>query len=174
MEFKFETAYNQETVTAMAKILRKTVRKKKSRRSHIFGSIILICAILLTLPRGGEEFILNFKTILTWLVCVILLLTLVFEDKINGYIARKRMLPGLDKAVATFYPEYYCSETPVGKSEFKYDNIILLVEAEAYFVFVFSQSHAQIYDKKSISGGTMEEFRGFITEVTGKEILNEK
>ena len=44
MEFKFETAYNQEAITIMAKALRKTVRRKRSRRSHIFGVIVVIFA----------------------------------------------------------------------------------------------------------------------------------
>lgn len=172
MEFKFETAYNKESVTAMAKALRKTVRGKKSRRSHIFGVIVAICAILLTLPLGDKEFVLDFRTIVTWLVSVILILALVFEDKMNGYIAIKRMLPGLDKSVVTFNEDGYLSETPVGKSEFKYDNILMLAETAKYFVFVFSKSHAQIYDKSGISGGTMDEFREFIKGVTGKEIQN--
>ena len=170
MEFKFETVYNKESVTAMAKALRKTVRGKKSRKSHIYGIVVVICAILLTLPLGDKEFVLNFKTIITWLASAILLFALVFEDKLNGYIAIKRMLPGLDKSVVIFKEEGYLSETPVGKSEFKYDNILTLAETEKYFVFVFSISHAQIYDKASISGGTMDEFREFIKGVTGKEI----
>lgn len=35
MGIQFETDYNMETLTAMAKSLRKTVRKKRSRRVHI-------------------------------------------------------------------------------------------------------------------------------------------
>lgn len=170
MEFKFETAYNQEAITIMAKALRKTVRKKHSRRSHIFGIIVVIFAVLLTLPLGDKEFVLNFKTIITWLVSAVLLFVLLFEDKINGYIARKRMLPGLTKSFVTFRADSYYSETEVGNSEFKYNNIISLAETADYFVFIFSQSHAQVYDKKSISGGTLEEFCEFIQGVTGTEI----
>ena len=170
MEFKFETAYNQEAITNMAKAIRKTVRKKRSRRSHTFGLIVVILAVLLTLPLGGKEFVLDFKTIITWLVAAILIFVLLFEDKLNGYIARKRMLPGLGKANVTFHEDSYCSETEIGTSEFKYNNIIMLAETADYFVFVFSQSHAQVYDKKSISGGTIEEFREFIKGVTEKEI----
>ena len=172
MEFKFETAYNQEAITVMAKALRKTVRKKRSHRSHIFGVLVIILALLLTLPLGGKAFVLDFKTIITWLVAAILCFTLIFEDKINGYVARKRMLPGLEKAIVTFNEEGYRSETELGSSEFKYGSIMLLAETADYFVFVFSQSHAQVYDKKSIVGGTIEEFRAFIQNATGKEIQN--
>jgi len=170
MEFKCETAYNQEAVTAMAKAIRKTARKKKSRRSHIFGVIIIIFAILLTLPLGEKEFILNFRTVFTWFVAAVLFFTLIFEDQINGYVARKRMLPGLEKASVIFTEDGYRSETEIGSSEFKYSTVMLLAETADYLVFVFSQSHAQVYDKNSITGGTMEEFREFLKKVTGKEI----
>ena len=156
----------------MAKAIRQTVRKKRSRRSHIFGVTVIILAILLTLPLGEKEFVPDFKTIITWLVAAILFFTLIFEDKINGYVARKRMLPGLDKATVTFNAGGYRSETEIGSSEFKYSTILLLAETVDYFVFVFSQSHAQVYNKKSITGGTIEEFREFIKNATGKEIQN--
>lgn len=170
MEFRFETAYNQKAITTMAKAIRKTARRTRSRRSHVFGVIVMILAVLLTLPFGDKEFALDFKTVITWGVAAVLLFTLIFEDKINGYIARKRMLPGLDRATVTFREEGYHSETEIGSSDFKYDTIMLLAETEDYFVFVFSQSHAQVYNKKTIEGGTVEEFRKFITSVTGKTI----
>ena len=47
MEFQFETRYDQKGLTAMARALRKTIRKKSSRRSHIFGWCIVALAILL-------------------------------------------------------------------------------------------------------------------------------
>ena len=172
MGFQFETAYDQEAVTIMAKAIRKTARKKRSRRSHIFGIIVIIFALLLTVPSDNQEFVLDFKTIITWLVAAILAFTLIFEDKINGYIARKRMLPGLEKATVSFNADGYHSEIEIGSSDFKYSSIMLIAETVDYFVFVFSQSHAQIYSKKSITGGTVEEFREFITNVTGKEIQN--
>ncbi|MBR3841174.1 MAG: YcxB family protein [Erysipelotrichales bacterium] len=172
MSFKFETAYNQEAVTIMAKALRKTIRKKHSTRSHILGVIVAVIAILLTLPIGDKEFTLNFKTIITWLAALVIVGALVFEDRLNGYIARKRMLPGLAKSSVTFSEDSYYSETALGNSEFKYTNIIMLVESSDYFIFIFSPNHAQIYNKNSITGGTMEEFREFIKGVTKLEIHN--
>lgn len=170
MEFKFETAYDQDAVTIMAKALRMSIRKKHSRRSHIFGWIIVLLSIALILPIGDKEFVLDFKTIITILASAAIIIALLFEDKINGYVARKRMLPGLEKSIVTFYEDYYFSETDIGKSEFKYNNILMIVETNDYFVFIFSPSHAQVYNKKSISGGTFEEFRSFIEEITEKEI----
>ena len=169
MEFRCETAYNQEAITIMAKAIRKTARRKRSKRSHIGGVIVILFAILLTLPLGDKDFVLDFRTIITWLVAAILFFTLIFEDKINGYVARKRMLPGLVKSIVTFKEDGYHSETEVGSSDFKYSTIALLAETKDYFVFVFSQSHVQIYSKKSITGGTVDEFRQFIVNVTGKE-----
>ena len=59
MEFIFETNYDQKGITVMAKALRKTIRKKRSKRSHIFGIIIIICAILLSIPDKNEEFVIT-------------------------------------------------------------------------------------------------------------------
>ncbi len=170
MEFKCETVYNQEAATIMAKAIRKTVRKKKSRCSHIFAVIVVLLALLLTLPLGNKAFVIDFRMIVTWMIAAILLFTLIFEDKINGYIARKRMLPGLEKATVTFHREGYHSETELGSSEFKYNTIALLAETDHFFVFIFSQSHAQVYSKNGITGGTIDEFREFLENVTGREI----
>ena len=46
MGIQFETDYNMETLTAMAKGLRKTVRKKRSRRVHIFAAVVLVLGLL--------------------------------------------------------------------------------------------------------------------------------
>ena len=170
MEFIIETNYDQKGITTMAKALRKTIRKKRSKRSHIFGIIIILCAIMLSLPEKGEAFVITGSLVVTWIAVVVMIVTLLFEDKLNGYIARKRMLPGMDKALVTFKEESYLSETAVGKTEFYYNNINTIAETDEYFVFIFNQNHAQIYDKKGIKAGTIESFRGFISEKTGKEI----
>ena len=56
MGIQFETDYNMETLTAMAKGLRKTVRRKRSRRVHIFAAVVLVLGILTILAAvaGGE------------------------------------------------------------------------------------------------------------------------
>ena len=174
MEFVFETTYNQKALTAMAKGVRKTARKKRTKRSHIFGWIVIALAILLTLAdiKNGFEFTAN--RIITLLAALIILIVLLFEDKINGYVARKRMLPGTEKSKVTFTEEGFYSETEAGKSEWNYDRILILAETKDYFIFVFSSSHAQVYDKNNLSGGTAQEFRKFICERTGKTMTTLK
>ena len=46
-----------------------------------------------------------------------------------------------------------------------------MVELPEYFVFLFDKNHAQIYTKAGMTGGSPEEFRAFLAEKTGKEIL---
>lgn len=174
MEFTFETTYDQKAVTAMAKTLRKTIRKRRSRRAHIFGWIVIALALLFTLPLGKNEFTFDIRTVITWLAGTIILMVLLFEDSINGYIARKRMLAGTGQSTTIFQGETFTTTTEIGKTEFIYDKINLLAETGSYFVFVYDKSHAQVYDKSRLSGGTAEEFRKFITEKTGKAITKTK
>ena len=170
MEFIFDTEYDQKGLTAMARALRKTVRKKKSRRSHIYSILIICAGIMLSLPGENEIFEITSSFVFTWIAIIIMVLVLIFEDRLNGYIAKKRMLPGMNKTLVTFGEESYISETAVGKSEFYYANIDTVAETEEYIILIFSKMHAQIYNKNGITKGTTEEFKQFITQKTGKEI----
>lgn len=97
-------------------------------------------------------------------------LSLVFEERLNGFIAQKRMAPGSDVARAVFTEEGYRSSAKLGSTEWSYENILALAETQRYFVFVFSQNHAQLYNKQNLAGGTPEEFAAFSSEKTGKDI----
>ncbi len=165
MEFRFETQYTAKTMAVMARALRKTIRKKRSRRSHIFGWVVFALGVLLVLVNG---FALSFRTVITLAAAVVILFALLFEDRINGYVASKQLLPGMEKAVTVFSEGGFTSTTDVGTTEWKYDKIAMLAETADFFVFIFSASHAQLYDKQHLQGGTAEEFRHFIEQQTGK------
>ena len=83
MEFTFETKYTAKTMASMAKALRKTIRKKHSRCSHIFGWVAVALGVLLAISNG---FMLDFRTVATLIAVLVILIALVFEDKINGYV----------------------------------------------------------------------------------------
>ena len=166
MEFTFETSYDLKALTAMARGLRKTLRKKKSRRSHILVPIVIALAILLVVYSGTFDL----RAIITILAALVMLLALIFEDPLNGFFAKKRILPGTEIATSRFRADTYVSETAIGKTEFHYEPIAALAETKDYFIFLFNSNHAQVYDKRTLSGGSMDEFRSFIQAKTQKSI----
>ena len=167
MAFTFETRYDTKALSVMARALRKTVRKKRSRRSHILGWIVIVLALLLVLADG---FALDASTIITSLAALSLLLVFLFEDRLNGAVAKKRLLPGTEKAVTVFSEDNFVSTTDVGKTEWNYDMILAVAETPDFFVFIFSKNHGQVYDKRSLQGGTADDFRRFIEAAAGKPV----
>ena len=79
------------------------------------------------------------------MVVLAIIIALLFEDQLNGYLAGKRMLPGTKSAIT-----------------------------KDYFAFVFGQNHAQVFEKNSLVGGTIDGFRAFIKDKTGKQIQQVK
>lgn len=169
MEFTFTTEYDHRTLTVLARSLRKTTRAGRSRITHILGWAVVVLGFLLTLPWGGLAFFhIGIREVVTWLALLFVLTVLLWEDHINGWLAAKRMMPGLHSSTVTFYPEHYHSVTEVGESDFHYENITALAESEDYFILIFGKNHAQLYDKASLSGGSTADFSSFIREKTGK------
>ena len=84
MKYTFETLYNQEALTIMAKCLRKTVRRKKSKRSHFFGWIVVILAVILSVASDAESFAIDFKKVITWATALAIVVSFIFEDWLNG------------------------------------------------------------------------------------------
>lgn len=174
MEFRFETKYDQKGLTAMARALRRTLRKKRSRRSHIFGWCVVVLAILLIAVQRMLEEPWAFQDTLNLGVGVVLIAILFTEDQVNAFFAKKKMLPGTSSAKSVFTEEGYTSATEAAVTEFRYETVQQVCETADYFVLLLGRQHGQIYDKASLSGGTAEEFRTFITEKTGKPIVSIK
>ena len=157
--FSFETDYDMNTFISMARALRMTVRKKHSKRSHILG----LAAVFL----GVASIILWGPKLLTIAAIAVIILALIFEDRLNARIAMKHMLKGMEKVRSDFYEDRYVSATDIGTTEWHYDKIKAIAEDKDYFIFLFSESHTQAYDKRKMSGGSQDDFRGFIEEKTG-------
>lgn len=165
MEFTFKTECNEKALTVMAKALRKTVRKKKSRRTHILGWTLTVIGVMMMLT--GET---GLYRGINAAAVIVMCLGMLFEDRINGFFAKKRMLPGTEKAVTVFSETGYVTETAAGKTEWSYDRIVEVAETKEYFVFLLSMNHGQMYDKGSVQGGSVEEFRRFLEKATGKPV----
>ena len=167
MNYTFETAYTPAAMAVMARALRKTIRARRSKRSHRFGVLVILLGLLLMLSAEAV----TFRLILTSIAIAVILFALIFEDRLNGYFAYKRILPGTLSSRVLFSEEGYHSETAVGTSDFRYESILMLAEHKDYFVFIFSASHAQLYDKRTLTGGSCEEFKAFLAARTGKEFI---
>ena len=166
MPYTFETNYDFKALTAMARALRKTVRRKKSRRVRIVGGIAIAVGLLLVVPwYEGYEF--GLSTVVTILAVAVILFVMLFEDQINGYLAGKRMIKGTEKNRGAFDEVGFTTENAVGQTRWNYASIRKAVRAGDYFIFLFDKNHAQVYDIRSLKGGSPEDFAALIGEKTG-------
>ena len=161
--FSFETDYDMNTFISMARALRMTIRKKHNKRSHIFGWGVVVLGIAFIFL--GDVRVLHITAIAA------IALALIFEDRLNAWVAMKRMLKGMEKARSDFYEDRYVSVTDIGTTEWNYDRIKAIAEDKDYFIFIFSESHTQAYDKRKMSGGTDLDFREFLMQKIGLNVL---
>ena len=105
---------------------------------------------------------------------LVVILVSLFADMRISWSARTRLLPCTEHAAATSDADGYVSATGVTESRFSYAQIVAVAETARYFVFALSSHHTQAYDKRTIRGGSVEDFRAFIAEKTGKLVENIK
>jgi hypothetical protein len=168
MEFTCHTTYDQKSLTAMARAVRKTVRAKRSRMVRIWAWIIIaLLAVSIWLSWGNV-----WRTAADCAVMAALLLIGWKEDALNGYFAKRKALPGTDAADTAFYPDYFLVKTAAAESKWQYDKILALAETGAHLVFVMGKNHALAFEKAALEGGSLTEFRRFLEEKSGQKIWN--
>ena len=172
MEFHFATVYDQACLTAMAKALRKTVRRRRSRRTHLFGFLLIAFVLFLWLPIVTGRRSADFGDMISLIAIIFVAVVLWKEDSLNALLAGKRMLPSSRRAEATFTDSGYRNVTEAAVTEWSYENIPLaaICDAGDYIVFALNKTFAQAYDKRTLTGGCVEEFCAFIEEKTGKTV----
>lgn len=70
----------------------------------------------------------------------------------------------------TFNEENYVARDQKTTGIWSYDLVWALVETSTYIMFVLDKRRFQAFDKTSLTGGTLEEFRTFIEEKTQKKV----
>lgn len=166
MIFTCHTTYDQKTLTAMARAVRKTVRAKRSRMVRYHGWIIIgLLAVSLWLSWGTL-----WQMVLSCVVITALLLVHWKEDAINGYFAKRKALPGTETADTIFYPDHYLVKTAAAESKWQYDKILALAETRDHLLLVMGTDHAMAIEKAAIEGGSVPGFCRFIEEKTGHKI----
>lgn len=170
MEFHFTTVYDRGCLTAMAKALRKTVRCKHSRRTSVFGWVLVAFVIVvLWLPIVTGRRSADFGDWISLFAAAMVAFVLLREDSLNAFFAGKRMLPTSRNVEATFTETGYRNVTEAATTEWNFENVSLaaICDVGDYVVFALNKTLAQAYDKRSLSGGSVEEFYAFIERKTG-------
>ena len=168
MEFTCHTTYNQKTLTAMARAVRKTIRARRSRIVRLYAWIIIVLLLISLWLSWGDIW----QTAVNCVVLAALLLINWKEDALNGYFARRKALPDTYLADTTFYPDHYLTKTAAAESKWQYDKILALAETRDYLVFVMGKNHALAMEKATLEGGSLPEFRRFLEEKSGQKIQN--
>ncbi len=168
MKFVCHTTYNQKTLTAMARAVRKTVRARRNRMIRFYAWIIIVLlAVSLWLSWGNV-----WHTMVNCAVIAALLLTNWKEDSLNAFFAKRKALPGTELADTTFYPDYFLVKTAAAQSKWRYGQILALAQTRDYLVFVMGKNHAMAMEKAALEGGSLPEFCRFIEEKSGRKIQN--
>ena len=111
---------------------------------------------------------LDVRMLISLLIEVMLLSVLLFQDRFNGMIARKNALAGTKEYHVAFGEDSYTVVTAATTSTFRYELIDALAESQDYIIFLMKKRYAQPLDKRTLTGGTVEKFKRFLEEKTGK------
>ena len=172
MEFHFTTVYDRPCLNAMAKALRKTVRRKHGLRTSVFGWLLVAFVIVLWLPVVTGRRSADFGDWLSLFAAAMVAFVLLREDQLNAGLASKRMLPSSQKVESTFTEEGFRNVTEAAATDWKYETAspAAICDVGDYIVFALNKTLAQAYDKRTLTGGSIDEFYRFLEEKTGKTV----
>ena len=158
MTFEIHSDITNRSMTIAARAMHRVLRRKRSIVWTIFGWSVFVFNALLLIPFDGEPFVLDVRTVTV----------LLFQDRFNGMIARKNTLAGTKEYHVAFGEDSYTVVTAVTTSTFHYELIDALAESQDYIILLMKKRYAQPLDKRTLTGGTVEEFKRFLEEKTGK------
>ena len=168
MTFEIHSDITNRSMTIAARAMRKVLRRKRSILWAVFGWSVFFINALLLIPFDGEPFTLDARTVISLLVEVMLLSVLLFQDRFNGMIARKNALAGTKEYHVAFGGDSYTVVTAATTSTFRYELIDAMAESQDYMILLMKKRFAQPLDKRTLTGGTVEECKRFLEEKTGK------
>jgi hypothetical protein len=168
MTYEIHSDITNRSMTIASRAMRKVLRRKRNIIWAIYGWSVFFINTLLLIPFDGEPFTLDASTVISLLVEVMLLSALLFQDRINGMIACKNTLAGTKEYYVVFGEESYTVVTEVATSTFRYELIDAMAESQDYMILLMKKRYAQPLDKRTLTGGTVEECKRFLEEKTGK------
>ncbi len=164
MNFTFTTTYNLEALTAMSRALRKTTGKAHSERMRLIGFTSAAGGVVLAILPMNSTFSFIASKVVAAFVIALVVFAFFMEDKLNAKLIAGQMNGQEPTLTAKFDKMHYVTITDGMKTEWRYSDIKQLAESENYFIFLFDENNVQVYDKRTLTGGSEEEFRSFITK----------
>lgn len=166
MEFTFDMNYDLKAMTAMARAIRVGLQEEQAKKSNIIGWGFIALTVLILLFSGKFGWV-------QILACVLILCFaayLIWQDKVNGYLAMKKLPAKMRTGKWLFREDGYFSDTEAGESDYSYKNIFMMVESQGYMILVFHEGSAHIIDLATIQGGTAADFRKLLRRQTSLTI----
>lgn len=167
MKFEVNTVVDRKSMTAMAKAARKTTRWKTCIAVRVFGALAFVAAMVMGMMRfqSGDP-----HWWIDWALAFGLLLLIQMEDAMNGRSAMRQVTPENAEIATIFTEDGYTNTTSAAEGHWTYDKIQVPCEMKDYFVLLIGKRQGQVYDKDGFVQGSVDEFRSFISEKTGKPV----
>ena len=151
MEIICSTTYDRRALSALARALRKTVRRTRSRLLRVWCWVLLVLSLLSAWVSWGE-----WGTV-----------ALNGADAINAFFARRDALPGMEVCTVRFLEEHYETKIAGAATQWQYSKLLRLAENDRYLVLILGKNHGQLCDKEELTGAAPEELRAFLEQKTG-------
>lgn len=162
--FTVEQTYDIHTMTALNLAARKVVRR--------WYNILRVAAWLLLILSAGTMLLSACYGLFDhdWILpaaCAVMLAFLIFDDKLNGWLSLRNLLPGTAHSTTVFADDAYTVTTDTTVTEYRYENVTSLCETERYFLFFLGKKHGQCFDKRGFTQGDPDAFRVWLERKTG-------
>lgn len=165
--FIIQTEIDQKSMTALARITRRTLRRGRNGPVRMLAWFIVALELFLAflyIRAGAGGWLVNLLLACVMLACIL------GEDYVNGTIGLRQILPASRSVNATFKEDGYVHRTQAGESWWPYRQVRAIVESRDHFAFLLDRTHGQIYDKHGFTWGDPDGFREFIQRKTGLKI----
>lgn len=166
MVFVCNTRYSLKALSVMSRMLRKTVRVRLTRWLRAASWMTIGLCLLSIYIAWGDPW-----RVAVYAAVVILLILVAWKgDVLNGFVAKRKALPGTEFACTTFRQDCFVIQIAGAVTQWQYDRINAMAESKQYILFAMGKNHAIALDKQGLEGGSVGEFRRFLEEQTGKRI----
>ena len=163
MEIICSTTYDRRALSALARALRKTVRRTRSRLLRVWCWVLLVLSLLSAWVSWGE-----------WGNCGA-------QwgggrpdaGRSAGGGRNQRLLcqaerPAGDGGVhGALLEEHYETKIAGAATQWQYSKLLRLAENDRYLVLILGKNHGQLCDKEELTGAAPEELRAFLEQRTG-------